>query len=600
MINWFEAQAQRSLSTGACIETCGFRIWPLYGRPRERPHYRLHAEPLPQGYPWGTRTPSTRGTNPKNDCPSTGVTRSYDFTIERGILAPDGVNKSMVLINGQFPGPLIEANWGDEISVTVHNRLASPEDGTSLHWHGFLQTATPWYDGVPSVHQCPIAPGRDFTYTFKAENYGTTWYHTHYSSQYMDGPFGPITIYGPSQLPYDIDLGPVILSDWYHITSDEFIQLGFDQPQTVTFPDNNLINGKMNYDCSLLTSTTDLPAICTSNAGLAKFNFTTGKTHRLRLINAGGYSTQKFSIDGYELTIIANDFVPVEPYNTSVVTVGIGQRVDILVKATGKPTDAVWMRSDLDTGCSVASPQPHALAAIYYPKADQSARPNTTATVWTDTNGCSNDNLALTVPLNPSTPPASPAVTQYIDMTVGVNASGESLFLMNNVSFHADYNVPLLLLANLGNTSYPTHPEWCVYNFGKATSIRLIVRNYIAVPHAMHLHGHSFWVLAEGTGTWDGKVTNPSNPQRRDVQLMGPGTADVPFYTVLEFEADNPGVWPFHCHTIGHVAGGMYVNIMERPDLITEKQIPSVVAQTCRDWATWSGSHVVDEIDSGL
>ena len=43
----------------------------------------------------------------------------------------------MVLINGQFPGPLVEANWGDEISVTVHNRLEDPEDGTSLHWHGF-------------------------------------------------------------------------------------------------------------------------------------------------------------------------------------------------------------------------------------------------------------------------------------------------------------------------------------------------------------------------------------------------------------------------------------------------------------------------------
>lgn len=39
----------------------------------------------------------------------------------------------------------------------------------------FLQTKTPWYDGVPSVQQCPIAPGSSFTYRFKAELYGTTW-----------------------------------------------------------------------------------------------------------------------------------------------------------------------------------------------------------------------------------------------------------------------------------------------------------------------------------------------------------------------------------------------------------------------------------------
>ena len=32
-----------------------------------------------------------------------GVIRAYDFTIKRGFIAPDGVNKSVILINGQFP-----------------------------------------------------------------------------------------------------------------------------------------------------------------------------------------------------------------------------------------------------------------------------------------------------------------------------------------------------------------------------------------------------------------------------------------------------------------------------------------------------------------
>ena len=34
---------------------------------------------------------------------SVGVTRAYDFTIKRGFIAPDGVNKSVILVNGQFP-----------------------------------------------------------------------------------------------------------------------------------------------------------------------------------------------------------------------------------------------------------------------------------------------------------------------------------------------------------------------------------------------------------------------------------------------------------------------------------------------------------------
>lgn len=30
-------------------------------------------------------------------------------------MAPDGYKKDVLLVNGQFPGPLIEANWGDNI-----------------------------------------------------------------------------------------------------------------------------------------------------------------------------------------------------------------------------------------------------------------------------------------------------------------------------------------------------------------------------------------------------------------------------------------------------------------------------------------------------
>jgi hypothetical protein len=116
----------------------------------------------------------------------------------------------------------------------------------------------------------------------------------------------------------------------------------------------------------------------------------------------------------------------------------------------------------------------------------------------------------------------------------------------------------------------------------------------------MHLHGHDFWILAEGMGQWDGKVTNPDNPMRRDTHLMMPGTPDSPSYLVIEWNADNPGVWPLHCHTSLHVSGGLLVNIQERPDLVPNYQIPYVMAQTCRDWALYTGTNVVDQIDSGL
>jgi Multicopper oxidase len=45
----------------------------------------------------------------------------------------------MMVINGGYPGPTIEANWGDWIEITVTNEL---DEGTSLHWHGLIQRNT--------------------------------------------------------------------------------------------------------------------------------------------------------------------------------------------------------------------------------------------------------------------------------------------------------------------------------------------------------------------------------------------------------------------------------------------------------------------------
>ena len=104
---------------------------------------------------------------------------------------------------------------------------------------------------------------------------------------------------------------------------------------------NNLINGKMNYPCQ----NTTLP--CTANAGVSKFRFQAGMKHRLRLINTSADGVEKFSIDGHNMTVIANDFIPVVPYETNVVTLGVGQRTDLIVQAKSQLTGAYWMRANL-------------------------------------------------------------------------------------------------------------------------------------------------------------------------------------------------------------------------------------------------------------
>ena len=75
----------------------------------------------------------------------------------------------------------------------------------------------------------------------------------------------------------------------------------------------------------------------------------------------------------------------------------------------------------------------------------------------------------------------------------------------------------------------------------------------------------------QGTGTWDGKITNYPNTQRRDVQIVQPQG-----YLVVQYDTDNPGVWPFHCHIAWHVSGGLYVNLMEQTDKIKQRTVPQV------------------------
>jgi FtsP/CotA-like multicopper oxidase with cupredoxin domain len=119
-------------------------------------------------------------------------------------------------------------------------------------------------------------------------------------------------IHGPSNANYDIDLGPVFLTDYYHkdyYTIVEEVMGNGTEANERPASDNNLINGKMNFDCSTVAAGDTTP--CTDNAGISKFKFTTGKTHRLRLINAGSEGIQRFSIDEHNMTVIANDFVPI-------------------------------------------------------------------------------------------------------------------------------------------------------------------------------------------------------------------------------------------------------------------------------------------------
>ncbi|KAK3676264.1 hypothetical protein LTR78_004014 [Recurvomyces mirabilis] len=194
-----------------------------------------------------------------------------------------------------------------------------------------------------------------------------------------------------------------------------------------------LINGKNNYPCGNAT----VGQTCTPNAGLASFKFQSGKKHRLRLINHAAGALLFFSIDGYEMTVIANDFVPVEPYRTDLVIMGVGQRTDIIVTGKNNPKEAVLMRvsegpSGLgpqgQTGCSLnTGVSIEAIAPIYYEDADTTIIPNTTSSIdpsrYLFPQNCGNQPLDVTVPAYAMEVKEPDKILSFV-MTGGYNGTG--------------------------------------------------------------------------------------------------------------------------------------------------------------------------------
>lgn len=80
---------------------------------------------------------------------------------------------------------------------------------------------------------------------------------------------------------------------------------------------------------------------------------------------------------------------------------------------------------------------------------------------------------------------------------------------------------------------------------GERVLIRIINAGHLA--HPIHGHGHSFKLVAT-----DGNPVPEGMEWIKDTFLVGPAER-----IDLEFMANNPGVWMFHCHIEHHMANGM-------------------------------------------
>lgn len=504
----------------------------------------------------------------------------------------------MLVVNGQYPGPAIIADWGDTIQVTVNNELQ--DNGTSFHWHGLRQLHSNDMDGVNGITECPLAPGASKTYSFQATEYGTSWYHSHFSLQYGDGVVGPIIINGPAAANYDEDLGTIMVSDFYE--GKGAVQLEFEE----------LVKGPPNATNYLLNGQNMTPD--GSSGTRPEWIFEAGKKYLMRFVNPSIDNHFKLQLDGHTMQVITTDFVPIVPYSTTTLNIGIGQRYDVVVEAD-QVVGAYFLRAinQVECGVNYNNGLGNANGIIRYKGSDESAEPTSVYVPYKD--ACEDEPLASTVPYVSKTVDPSTFAAQASTLPVNLSAvdiGGETLYrwFLNENSMKINWSEPTLMQVASGKSQYNI-PTDVSYNQSESLVILpnanvwtfWIIQNELAVPHPMHLHGHDFSLLGNGNGTFTASMQdqlNFSNPPRRDVTLL---TASG--WSVIAFQTDNPGAWLMHCHIAYHVADGLSLQFLEVPS-----EIPNIYGEssanfrdTCDKWDAYFYSvspPVYNETLSGL
>lgn len=146
------------------------------------------------------------------------------------------------------------------------------------------------------------------------------------------------------------------------------------------------------------------------------------------------------------------------------------------------------------------------------------------------------------------------------------------------------YNNETIFSASNAVISLPHADEW----------VYLIINTTFPVAHPIHLHGHDFSVLAQGSNPWDGSLST-SNPARRDTAML-PGNG----YLIIAFQTDNPGAWLMHCHIGWHTTEGFALQFVERQDEILDWVDEASLKENCDSWKHYDETYHIEQDDSGV
>ncbi|GAX50956.1 multicopper oxidase family protein [Streptomyces olivochromogenes] len=457
-----------------------------------------------------------------------GPVRSFKLTAAETTLDLGGRTVRSWAYGDSLPGREVRIKSGDILDLNLANHLPV---STTLHSHGVRMRCD--MDGVPGLTQHPIKPGDDFNYRFAVDHPGTYWLHSHSGLQLDRGLYAPLIVEDPREpLSYDKEW-VVILDDWVDgvagSTPDGVLAQLLDGKGMATgmgMGEDDEPGGKAhdkaahekphgpsrvlhNSRSRILHSeggSVDYPFYLV-NGRLPKapsvFRARKGDRIRLRIINAGAETAFRVALGGHEMTITHTDGYPVEHTKTDALLLGMAERYDVLITAK----DGVFPLVALAEGKNA-----RALAVLRTGSGD-----NPHPSVHPD------ELDGKLVPARRLVPDDSVALTDdEPDRELRIRLTG-GMKKFDWAFDHRPYSVE------------QRHPV----SYGER--IRLTLINATDMWHPMHLHGHTFALTGFGV-----------IGARKDTAHV------VPHHKlVVDFYADNPGLWMLHCHNQYHSESGM-------------------------------------------
>ncbi|GGW50194.1 multicopper oxidase MmcO [Streptomyces lucensis JCM 4490] len=512
--------------------------------PRSGPQHPVGESRFVPAGPSGYVNPSDPEVLAAERARGSGRLRAFTLTAEEAELDLGGRRVRTWAYNEEVPGPLVRVTAGDVLDLTLANRLPVT---TTLHSHGVRLRCD--MDGVPDLTQRAIRPGADFRYRFAVKHPGTYLLHSHVGMQPDRALYAPLVVEDPREpLSYDREW-VVVLDDWLDgvagSTPDGVLEQlkpggpmdmggmdmgGTDRGGMAMGPGHagpgpgrtarahsspagrpagprRLLDESHSRMLHGEGGSVDYPYYLVNGrlpTDPAVFRCRPGDRVRLRIVNAGSETAFRVALGGHGMTVTHTDGYPVRHKKTDALLVGMAERYDVLVTVR----DGVFPLVALAEG-----KKGQALAVLRTDKGRSRPAP-----------GVRPDELdGKTVPARRLEPAESVALAdRHPDRELRIRLTGG----MRKYDWGFDHH-PYSVRQR--------HPVRA------GERVRLTLINATGMWHPLHLHGHTFALTGlDAVGA------------RKDTAIVLPHRK-----LVVDFDADNPGLWMLHCHNQYHSESGM-------------------------------------------